>query len=202
MWGTVYDLALRPFEAWGLAAVRRRLVGRADGRILEVGVGTGLNLPHYPPHARVTGVDPDPGMARRAPRKACAAAFQLVAGDAQALPFADACFDTAVATFVFCSIPDPGRAMGEVFRVLWPGGRLLLLEHVRARSRVVARVQDALTPAWRHVAGGCHLNRSPDPWIDGLPFERVAATPLWNGLGKLWELRKPEPSAGFSVGPA
>jgi ubiquinone/menaquinone biosynthesis C-methylase UbiE len=191
MWGTLYDLALRPFEAGGLAAVRRRLVARAAGRVLEVGVGTGLNLPHYPSHAAVIGVDPDEGMAGRAAGKRCPAAFRWVRGDAQALPFADDHFDTAVATFVFCSIPDPARAMAEVFRVLRPGGTFLLLEHVRAASRAVALAQDALTPLWRHVAGGCHLNRSPEQWLAALPYEPVATTPLWAGLGKQWELRKP-----------
>ena len=158
--------------------------------VLEIGVGTGLNLPYYPAGMTVTAIDPDPRMLRRTADKGGAARIQVARAAAEALPFADGSFDTVVATLVFCSVRDPRAAMGEVFRVLRPGGVFLLLEHVRANSRLVGRLQDALTPAWKYAAGGCHLNRNPDEWIDRLSLERLDTKILWRGAGKFWVLRK------------
>ncbi|MBI2369973.1 MAG: class I SAM-dependent methyltransferase [Deltaproteobacteria bacterium] len=150
-----------PQEVLGLRRSRREVVGLAEGRVLEVGIGTGLNLPWYEKAAAVTGVDPDPHMLQRAEPRARAAAIpvelRLLSGEE--LPFEDATFDTVVATLTFCTIPDPLAAAREVRRVLRPGGSLRFLEHVRAPRARLARLQDLATPLWRRLCAGCHPNR-------------------------------------------
>jgi SAM-dependent methyltransferase len=136
-----------------LRAARADLLAGAEGRVLEIGAGTGLNLPHYPPGLDVTFTEPDPHMAKRLDGA-------VVAARAEELPFRDEAFDTVVSTLVLCSVGDLDRALREVRRVLRPGGRLLFLEHVRGPdgSRL-ARWQDRLAPVWRAVADGCNCNR-------------------------------------------
>lgn len=144
------------------AALRRRTLAPARGRVLELGVGTGLNLACYPEAVEaVVGVDPNPGMlelaapaAARAPRP-----VELVAGRAEALDFPDGSFDTVVSTVTLCSVDDPARALAEAHRVLAPGGRFLFLEHGLADLPRVARWQRRLTPLQRRMGDGCHLDR-------------------------------------------
>jgi ubiquinone/menaquinone biosynthesis C-methylase UbiE len=172
----VYDRLLGPAEREFLGAHRESIVGAAAGRILDVGVGTGLNIPHYRVAASVVGVDPDPYMLRRAVRRRdrLGRRVELLAADGEALPFADASFDSAVATLVLCTVADPGRALGELRRVLRPGGRLHFIEHVRARSGGWRRFQDAVTPVWRRIAAGCHPNRDTVAAIAAAGFTIVA----------------------------
>lgn len=146
-----------------LAGMRRAVVADAGGAVLEIGVGTGLNLGLYDA-ARVesvVGVEPDPHMLRRARARADEAAVpvELTGDGAEALPFADGQFDTVVATWVFCTIPDPEAALAEIGRVLKPGGRLLFAEHTLATAPPMAAMQRALDPVWCRLAGGCHLTR-------------------------------------------
>ena len=149
------------------ARLRRRTLGEARGRLLEIGVGSGLNLAFYPPAvAAVVGVDPNPGMLELAARQVAAAADQpssrpveLARGHAEALDFPDASFDTVVSTVTLCSVADPAAALAEVHRVLAPGGRFLFLEHGLADRPRVARWQRRLTPLQRRVGDGCHLDR-------------------------------------------
>lgn len=145
-----------------LAEYRARLLAQAEGEVLEIGIGSGLNLPFYGAAVRrVVGVDPSPGLARLAERAIARAPMpvELLPVSAEALPLADASIDTAVSTWTLCSIPDPLRALREVRRVLKPGGRLLFVEHGLAPDAGVARWQHRLTPYWRVCAGGCHLDR-------------------------------------------
>ncbi len=156
---SVYDLVLAPLEMAGLARLRRRLLAEALGDVLEVGAGTGVNFPYYGAGARVFALDESADMlagARRRPCRACASVFQA---DAQSLPFPSGVFQTVVGTLVFCSIPDPARALSEIRRVLQPGGKLLLLEHTRGQHPLAARLTDILDPAWFNWNGACHLNR-------------------------------------------
>jgi ubiquinone/menaquinone biosynthesis C-methylase UbiE len=156
------ELAMRQHV---LLPVRERVVGAAEGRVLEIGVGSGLNLPFYPPCTRsVIAVEPSPLLLRRAGRRAEAAAMpvELVEGSAEALPLADASVDTIVTTWTLCTIPDVAAALAEMRRVLRPGGALLFAEHGRAPEPKVARWQDRLDPLWSRLAGGCHLNRPID----------------------------------------
>lgn len=164
-----YDDHVLPYLidlACGLAPIRRQrllVIPRAHGRVLEVGIGTGLNVPLYD-RTRVTsvvGVDPALRMHRLARRRIAAAGLdvQLMGLSAERLPAPDASFDTVVSTYTLCTIPAPLAALREMRRVLAPGGRLLFAEHGRAPDARVWRFQQRLTPLWRCVAGGCHLDR-------------------------------------------
>lgn len=161
---------------------RRQALSDAGGRVLEVGVGTGANFRHYPPDVlSVTAVEPSGGMHRRAARHRAEARVpvRLLAGSAEALPFRDAVFDTAVAVFVLCTIPDPARALQEIRRVLVPDGRLLFLEHVRAPDPGVERWQRRLQPVWGRIACGCVLVRDTEPRITEAGFRIEAIERFW-----------------------
>ena len=157
LWARVGALLYDPFlalgERRGMAAHRRALLADARGRVLEIGAGTGLNLPHYPEGVDLVLTEPDPSMLRRLRRRS-----SVVAAPAEALPFADASFDVVVSTMVLCTVADPAAAVREMRRVLRPGGRLLFIEHVRADSPRLARWQDRLAAPWRTFAVGCHCN--------------------------------------------
>ena len=159
MIGWLYDFVNRGAER-KLAERRRQLVAPLEGDVVEVGAGTGANLPFYERASRVVAVEPDASMAKRLRRRAAHARVpvEIVTASAESLPFPDETFDGAVATFVLCSVQDVERSLAEVRRVLRPRGTLVLFEHVRGEGRV-ARWQDRLTPAWRKIAGKCHLNR-------------------------------------------
>lgn len=159
-------LCHKALSAERFATQRRELLAPARGRVLEIGVGSGLNLPHYPVEvARVDGVDPNPGMHELAERLLGAGearpglAVELHQAVAEELPFTDASFDCAVSTWTLCSVDDVGRVLAEIDRVLVPGGRLLYLEHGLAPDPRVARWQRWLTPFQRRFADGCHIDR-------------------------------------------
>lgn len=178
MIGWLYDLAGRKAEKGELGERRHELVSGLEGEILEVGAGTGLNLPHYERATRVVAVEPDASMARQLHKRVLNAAVpvEVVTGSAESLPFADESFDTVVVTFVFCSVEDPAGALAEVRRVLRPGGRLVLLEHVRGEGRV-ERWQNRLTPLHRKLAGNCHLNRDTRTAVAEAGFDAVDIVP-------------------------
>ena len=141
---------------------RRRTLAPACGRILEIGFGTGMNLEYYPPGtARIEAIDPDPSLDRYSRPRIEASRIEVDFHhlDAEHLPFEGERFDTVVSTLTLCSIPDVAHALAEVRRVLKPGGQFLFMEHGRAPDKSVERWQDRLTPAWRPIGGGCHLNR-------------------------------------------
>jgi ubiquinone/menaquinone biosynthesis C-methylase UbiE len=163
----VLDLAM---SSRLLRKPRDRTLAPARGRILEIGFGTGRNLRHYPPTVRrIEAIDPDFDLDRlsmpRIARAAIVVDFHHL--DAAHLPFEEARFDTVVSTFTLCSIPDVVHALGEVRRVLKPGGQFLFLEHGRAPDPAVAHWQDRLNPAWMPLAGGCHLNRPMRALVEG-----------------------------------
>ncbi|MGE0745233.1 MAG: class I SAM-dependent methyltransferase [Rhodospirillales bacterium] len=141
---------------------RRRVVPHARGRVIEIGIGSGLNLPLYGPAVEgVVGIDPSGALLSRARDGARDRPFavELIQGSAEALPAADASFDCAVSTWSLCSIPDPQRALAELRRVLRPDAAFLFIEHGRAPEPGVARWQDRINPLWRCCAGGCNMNR-------------------------------------------
>lgn len=164
-----YDQHVLPWlidTACGLPMVqdkRRQLVPQASGRVLEIGMGSGRNLPFYE-RSRLTqlvGVDPALQMHRLARRRSARAGIEveLVGLSAERLPLPDDSFDTVVCTYTLCSIPDPAAALHEVRRVLKPGGRFLFCEHGRSSEPGIARWQSRLQPVWQSLAGGCHLDR-------------------------------------------
>ena len=162
----LYDATLALVEWTGLMRWRRWLCDGARGRILDIGSGTGRNLP-FLPHGTV-GVDPAFGPLRRARRRASGA--RLVQARAEALPFRDAVFDTVVSGLVFCSVDEPGPGLGEVRRVLRPGGSLRMLEHVRSEQPWRARMQDLVQPTWTRLAGGCRPNRATERTVEAAGF--------------------------------
>jgi ubiquinone/menaquinone biosynthesis C-methylase UbiE len=170
--GRLYDLFSRRAEHRQLGALRHELLADVEGEILEIGAGTGANLRHYAAAGRVVALEPDPGMAKQLPAKLAEASVpvELVEGRAEALPFPDESFDAVVSTFVLCSVDDPDRALAEIRRVLRPGGRFVVIEHVRGSGRR-ARWQDRLTGVHRKLAGNCHLNRDTRDAIAAAGFD-------------------------------
>jgi len=142
---------------------RRRWIPRAHGEVLELGVGSGLNLAFYDAArvARVTGIDPSAPLLRRAEPRAAQAPVpvELIEASAEQLPFGAAAFDSAIMTYSLCSMADPARALAELRRVLRPGGELWFVEHGLAPDSGTRRWQRVLDPMWRRVAGGCRLGR-------------------------------------------
>jgi ubiquinone/menaquinone biosynthesis C-methylase UbiE len=168
------DLTMRQRN---LAAYRSRVVPAADGRVLEIGIGSGLNLPFYSCSVHLIGLDPSPkllSMARRNLRPDLSS-VELIEGSAESIPLEDRSVDTVVTTWTLCSIPDARRALREIYRVLDPIGRLLIIEHGRAPDPNVRWWQDHLTPIWKRLGGGCHLNRAIKMLIEdaGFRFERI-----------------------------
>ena len=160
-----------------LAAYRSRVVPAANGRVLEIGIGSGLNLPFYSLNVeRLIGLDPSPkllSMVRRNLRPD-APSLELIEGSAEAIPLENDSIDTVVTTWTLCSIPDAGRALREMHRVLRATGRLLFIEHGLAPEPNVRWWQDHLTPVWKRIGGGCHLNRAIQSLIEdaGFQFDR------------------------------
>jgi ubiquinone/menaquinone biosynthesis C-methylase UbiE len=152
---------------------RKRVIGAAEGRVLEIGIGSGLNFPLYGVLVTsVVGLEPSPELLRMARPRVSAAAvpITLLDASAEAMPLDTASIDTVVTTWTLCTIPDAPHALSEMRRVLKPGGTLLFVEHGRAPEPGVARWQDRLDPLWSRIAGGCHLNRKMDDLIAGNGF--------------------------------
>jgi ubiquinone/menaquinone biosynthesis C-methylase UbiE len=152
-----------------LTPLREQLVAGARGRVLEIGIGSGLNLPFYPRELDILlGLDPSRELLQIAKRHSVWVHFpvELNEGRAEDIPLDDAAVDHVVMSWTLCSVADPLRTLAEVRRVLRPSGSLLFVEHGRAPEPSVSRWQDRLTPAWRRLAGGCHLNRPIDQLVE------------------------------------
>ena len=164
------DLSMRNKR---LRPYRERVAGAAEGRVLDVGVGSGLNLPFYARNAQeIFGLDPSPRLLTRAQTNAqhFHNPIHLIEGSAERIPLADRSLDTIVMTWTGCSIPEVCLALDEMRRVLKIGGRLLFVEHGRAPEASVARWQDRLDPFWHRLSGGCHLNRKIDDLLSDAGF--------------------------------
>jgi ubiquinone/menaquinone biosynthesis C-methylase UbiE len=157
-----------------IARQRAKVVPFAEGRVLELGIGGGLNLAFYDPSkvSAVLGVDPSAALRERAqaaPRPE-GLAVEVREGEAEALPFEDSSFDSVVCTFTLCTVCAPAGALAEARRVLKPGGRLLFCEHGLAPDPEVVRWQRRIEPVWKHIAGGCHLTRPISSAIEAAGF--------------------------------
>jgi ubiquinone/menaquinone biosynthesis C-methylase UbiE len=164
----LYDGMMLVTEWAGLGRWRAWLAGGARGRVLDLGTGTGRNLPRLGGTPPPVGLDPCARSLARARRRRPGAL--LVQARAEALPFRDGAFDTVVSGLAFCSVDDPQASLEEIRRVLAPGGALRMLEHVRSEHRLRGAIQDWVQPAWTAVAGGCRPNRETERTVEGAGF--------------------------------
>lgn len=189
----------RPLVRRGQEQFRRECVGQAEGVVLEVGAGGGQNFPFYDAQRveRVEVCEPDETMLNVARRRLATAPvpITLTRAAVEALPFPDASFDCVVATLVFCSVRDVERGLGEVRRVLKPGGKFLLLEHVRSQNRTTAWIQDNLVPLTTRIMGNCHPNRDTQQAVLSAGFRLVQARKVMGGLEPVVQLTAIRPPA-------
>ena len=180
------------FDPW-----RRATAGQAHGVVLEVGAGGGQNFPFYDPARveRVEAIEPDEAMLAIARRRLEEApvSIHLISAPVEMLPFPDEQFDSVVATLVFCSVGDPEGGLREIWRVLKPGGTLLLLEHVRAQARTAVWVQDALVPLTTHFGGNCHWNRDTLHTVLHTGFQATQVRTVRRGLQPMLLLQAVRP---------
>jgi ubiquinone/menaquinone biosynthesis C-methylase UbiE len=195
----LYDAVSSITERTGLGRWRRRLCEGARGRVLDVGCGTGRNLPLLP--AGSIGIDPAGDALHRARRRAPGA--RLVQASVEALPFRAGAFETVVSGLVFCSVDDPALGLAEVRRVLGPGGSLRMLEHVRSGHPRRARWQDRLQPLWTRVTGGCRPNRDTERAVQAAGFSIETATRRARGsMRRLVARPGPAPDTVAGAGPS
>lgn len=184
-----YDRGMWLLERFSLTRLRHRIIREAGGAVLEIGAGTGANLPYYQPGTTVAVMDMRPAHLATAIAKAHRTNPTLnvaaACGDAQRLPFPDQAFDSVVGTLVFCSIHDPLAALSEIRRVLRPNGQLLLLEHVRGQTPLTRRLTDWLHPLWFALQGECHLNRETAVAVADAGFRVDSTTNHARGLIQL-----------------
>ncbi len=186
-----YDSATRFAETQVLSQRRAALLSGLQGSVIDVGAGTGANLPHFPPSCTVTAVEPDANMRKRLEAKLSTARANVTIDDGEAarLPAGDSSVDAVVYTLVLCTVPDQASALAEAQRVLKPGGKLLFLEHVRGFG-AHAKVQDLVRPVWHFVAQGCNPNRDTVEAMAAAGFavrldEEFFIGPKWQPLNPL-----------------
>jgi SAM-dependent methyltransferase len=172
LFATVYEASTRKAEEGWLGEIRAELLGGLTGRVLEVGAGAGANLRHYRMASGVVAVEPSSAMRARLTARLGRAdvPVEVVYGKAEALPYENEQFDAIVYTLVLCSVRDVRQALAEARRVLRPGGRLVLLEHVRGTGRA-GRRQDRFDPLWSRLTSGCHLNRDTAKALEAAGFD-------------------------------
>jgi ubiquinone/menaquinone biosynthesis C-methylase UbiE len=192
----LYDAVCWLAERTGLGRWRRRLCEDTRGRVLDLGCGTGRNLPLLPPGT--VGIDPAQDPLRRARRRAPGA--RLVQARAEALPFRHDAFDTVVSGLVFCSVDDPAGGLAEVRRVLRLDGTLRMLEHVRSGRPWRARVQDRVQPAWTWVSGGCRPNRDTERTVEAAGFAIEPTTRRARGNMRRFVARRRAATNGVAEG--
>lgn len=194
VFAALYDRVLDPVERAVLGPRRAALVGELTGRVIDVGAGTGANLPYYRRAGDVVAVEPDPAMRRRltARSRVCAVPVTVADADAGALPAADGSVDNVVFSLVLCTVPDPAQALAEARRVLRPGGRLLAIEHVVGHGRP-AVWRRRLAPLWTRAAAGCRLDRDTVAAVTEAGFaldvvEHFTTAPSWGPIGAMIQL--------------
>ncbi|HEY6962542.1 MAG TPA: class I SAM-dependent methyltransferase [Gaiellaceae bacterium] len=181
----IYEPTLWLGEHFGMRRHRRALLAEARGRVLEIGAGTGLNLAHYPADVdELILTEPDASMHRRLLRRSDGPA-KVVAAPAERLPVPDGSVDTVVSTFVLCTVDDPEATLREIRRVLRPDGQLLLIEHVRSGTRVLATLQRLLRRPWAGFARGCRCDQDTPGILEACGFRSDLRPARWRGVPPL-----------------
>ena len=183
LFAAVYDPLLARTEKETLSLLRSRLLSGIRGRVLDIGAGTGSNLPFLDlPDTRTVFLDRSPFMLKKGLGKGLSRTGYPVLGSATALPFPDESFDSIVVTLVLCSVDDLSASLGEIRRTLKSEGTLFLMEHVLSDSPPLAAVQRLATPLWKHLAAGCHLDRTTDRSVKALFLEEESWRETLGGL--------------------
>lgn len=174
MKAVIYDKMMEILEKKILFDIRSKLIAESSGDVLEIGAGTGINFKFYTTQT-VTAIEPDEAMRKAALEKTGEKPIEVIDASAEDIPAESNTFDTVIVTLAFCTIPSPELALKEIKRVCRPGGKLLIIEHVRNEKKYLADLQDILTPAWKKFAMGCHLNRDTIALIEEKGFKREYA---------------------------
>jgi ubiquinone/menaquinone biosynthesis C-methylase UbiE len=184
---------MMPLEKNKFQTIRKHLISEAMGRVLEIGSGTGANFLFYDKVSSVVAIEPNPDMLKKSIPKAQKQHVSIHPhiGDAETLSYPDHSFDTVVGTLVFCTIPNPDKALNEIRRVLKPGGKLLLFEHVRLNHSSLGILQDLLTPAWKRFCDGCCLNRNTLQLTKRAGFHVGKVDSIYKGLFLIIQLENP-----------
>lgn len=187
-----YDRFMSPLEKKRFKKIRKDLLKKAEGKILEIGSGTGVNFPFYRAVENVMAIEPSEDMIKQSisKKKAASVPIEIIHAGAERLPFANHSFDTVVATLVFCTIPDVDKALAEINRVCKPEGKILLFEHVRMHNPLLAHMQDWLTPYWEKICDGCCLNRETEQSLNKHGYEILHIKKFYRGLFIAVELKK------------
>jgi len=184
-----YDVGMLPLELAILRRLRQRAFPPLEGAVLELGVGTGVNLPLYGPGAEVVALDASRPMLSTAAARRTRARVRFVQAEVERIPFPDGVFDAVAGSLLFCSVADPVEALAEVRRVLAPGGRLVLVEHTRGNG-LGAWLTDVLNPLWMLFSKVCHLNRETVQEVVGAGFRLVRLEERLLGVFRLIEAVK------------
>ena len=180
----IYDFVMIPFEKCFSKKIRKKLVQKAYGNVLEIGSGTGLNFPFYQRNVNVVALEPNKMMRKKSLKrlKNSNAKIDVQHGIAESLPYGNNTFDTIIATLVFCSVSDPHQAFGEIQRVCKKEGQVLLFEHVILKHLIKQWFQHKLTPFWKVIADGCHLNRDTEAFVKKAGFSILERKTYMKGL--------------------
>jgi ubiquinone/menaquinone biosynthesis C-methylase UbiE len=191
---SLYDLAMQPLEKRKFQRIRSEILTMACGSVLEIGSGTGINFPLYKKADRVDAIEPNPAMIENSLSRKNVASVPILIHQqsAEELEFADNTFDSAVATLVFCTIPNPEQALTEIKRVCKPQAKILFFEHVKMEQPALAFAQEALNPLWKRICDGCHLNRDTLQAIRDSGIKITNVTPFYKGLFLVVECENPD----------
>lgn len=186
-----YDFFMYPLERRVFKEIRRDLLARAQGKVIEVGSGTGINFPLYQHVESVTAIEPSSYMIKRSElnKELAVIPLDIIQANAERLPFETDSYDTVVATLVFCTIPNVDKALKEMKRICKPNGKILLFEHVKMDNPILAKLQIYLTPFWKKICDGCHLDRETVHLLESNGFQVVEIKKFYRGLFVMVEVR-------------
>jgi ubiquinone/menaquinone biosynthesis C-methylase UbiE len=184
LFAACYDSFMKPLENKHITTWRKDLLQHARGSVLEIGAGTGVNFPLYKHCDEIIAIEPNQYMIKKAAERKRLASIPITIYEmrAEELLFPDHSFDTVVVTLVLCSVEDPNKVLQEIKRVLKPNGKVILLEHVKMDHPIASKFQSMLTPVWKQICDGCHLNRMTEKYIKDAGFSILAKQSYLAGL--------------------